>query len=363
MLRKPYILLFIVLIPIVLSISSCANYIVAVQMVSAPNDSLLGTTVNNQFELINNATDQLIARNGFQRSKIKLTESGIEISYFDIPAADYGYMFNTKPMLMESGKIQWIHTHWQWKDNSCFVANEYQDQSRIILMLHGWARDNRSLMSYAVEFAQLGFRVIVPDLRGHGKSSGEWLSFGVQESMDISEFADQLQLKRFDVLGFSLGAATALQMASRDKRVNRVIAVAPMHSIEETIPKFGLRSRPWIAYLLEDNEQNIVSSATKLTGFDLTETSNTLVASSKITNPTLLVYGENDQMSDADLNRSIYESLIGDDNALRSMPDLRHTFVLQHQAELTKIVASWMGLETNKSVLEQDICPIHEYTL
>ncbi|XOV77419.1 MAG: alpha/beta fold hydrolase [Aestuariibacter sp.] len=360
MYRIKYVLLIGVLVSVILSISSCANYLVAIQMVSAPNDSLLGTTVNQQFEEINRATDRLIEINGFERQHINLHEEGIEISYFDIPAGDYGYTTDTAKVRREDNSVRWIKTHWQWKDKSCFTATIDNSAKGTLLMLHGWARDNRSLISLAVEFAQLGYRVVVPDLRGHGQSSGEWLSFGEQESTDIIRLADRLDLKSFDILGFSLGASTALQMASRDHRVNRVISIAAMHSIEETIPKFGARSRPWIASLLKENEKSIVSSASELTGINYQVTSDTLRAAQRIRIPTLLVYGEKDQMSDKHLNTLIFDSLSGQ-KQLYEVSELRHTFVLQHQSELLNVAVNWLGLRNPKDNLQDSTCPVDEF--
>jgi pimeloyl-ACP methyl ester carboxylesterase len=229
-------------------------------------------------------------------------------------------------------------------------------------MLHGWARDSRSLFSYAVEFAQMGYRVIIPDLRGHGQSGGEWLSFGALESDDIRQLLDHLQLDKVDVFGFSLGAATGLHLAAKDKIVNRVIAIASMHSIEQTIPKFGSRSRPWIAWLLQDEEENIVDSGNDLTGLDLQITSNTLAAAEQLMNPTLLVYGGIDQMSDKQLNQSIYDTLNGP-KEIQGIEELRHTHLLQHQTALTPVVAKWLGLTHSDNKIVDSSCRVSEYQL
>lgn len=367
MYKTRLLILITLLVPLALSLSSCANYLIAMQMVSAPNDSILGTTVNEQFKLVNDASDEMIRHNGFKRKYTQLNSGqlnseGLKLSYFDIAPQDYGHSFKTSPVRDQDGTILWIKPHWIWKNKQCFVPQQSIVERGIMMLLHGWSRDSRSMMRYAIAFAQLGYRVIVPDLRGHGQSTGEWLSFGVRESLDISALADHLRLKEFDVLGFSLGAATAIHLGSRDDRVKRIIAVATMHSIEDTIPKFGARSRRWIASLLEGQEAEIIASAEAMTGFDYRQTSDTFAAAAKVFQPTLLVYGENDQMSDMLLNRALYQHLNGE-RALASMPELRHTFVLQHQSMLMDIVTHWLGVKNTIVEFRNDDCPIEEFTL
>ncbi len=363
MFRVRHLLLVLAFIPVLLNLSACANYFIAMQMVSAPNDSLLGTTVNEQFSIVNDATDRLIEHNGFQRRQVQLDVEGLTISYFDIAAGNYGYTFATKPVEGEGGDwIRYIHTHWTWPVKQCHQAKLIPEEKGVLLMLHGWARDNRSLVSYGVEFAQQGYRVIIPDLRGHGMSGGDWLSFGEQESADMMQFADHLGLTEFDVFGFSLGAATAIQLGSRDDRVKRIIAVAAMHSIAETIPKFGARSRPWIANLLDGNEVDIVESARGIAGYDYQSTSDTLSAAAQLHAPTLLVYGEIDQMSDRGLNQKLFDQLQGD-KQLIGIPRLRHTHVLQHQTALMAVAGKWFGIPDSKGEPPVTSCARNEFLL
>lgn len=365
-------LLTLGLLTVVLSLSGCANYLIAMQVIGAPNRSILGSTLDEQFQQINDATDELIRLTGIERKSVILPSNGISISYLEVPAADYGYVFKTTPMKGENDVVRWIHTHWRWKDRQCFTPDPGITQNRTLLMLHGWGRDSRSLISYAVYFAQFGVRVIVPDLRGHGKSNGEYLSFGAFESDDIKEFANVIALQNFDVFGFSLGAAVAIHMAANDERVNRVVAVAPMHSIKETIPKFGARSRPWVASLLEGREDKIVDAAISLTDYDLNTTSDTLLASKNLNVPILLVYGERDQMSDEALSDRLMKNIPGE-KYQAEITEMRHTHVLQHQSVLAEVVASWLeignpnsrnaDIENTPHSMIEDGCRFEEFQL
>ena len=56
-----------------------------------------------------------------------------------------------------------------------------------ILLLHGIYDQKMSLVDLGHGLAERGFRVVAIDLRGHGRSTGDWLSYGVIESHDLSQ--------------------------------------------------------------------------------------------------------------------------------------------------------------------------------
>ena len=138
--------------------------------------------------------------------------------------------------------------------------------------------------------------------------------------------------------------------------------VASMHSIEQTIPKFGARSRPWIAWILDNEEQDIVSKAGEISGFNLPVSSDTLTVSRNVAIPTLLVYGEVDHMSDDMLNRALFNELQGP-KQLNSIQNMRHTHLLQHQTALSDVIISWLGLNRVDSVFLESACEVQEYVL
>lgn len=84
-----------------------------------------------------------------------------------------------------------------------------------ILLLHGFGadKDNWVRMSRHLQ----GFRIIAPDLPGHGESSFNgnlFYGFDVQ-SRRLAEFVDALQLSEFTLVGNSMGGAVAALYAYR----------------------------------------------------------------------------------------------------------------------------------------------------
>ncbi len=106
------------------------------------------------------------------------------------------------------------------------------EQRGTIFLLHGYNSQKESLTLWAYLLAEVGYRSILVDLRGHGESSGQSVSFGKYEIADLQEVLDTLINERLcdgsvGALGVGLGADLALQWAARDSRVCAVVAIAP----------------------------------------------------------------------------------------------------------------------------------------
>src|SRR5688500_6385663 len=61
-----------------------------------------------------------------------------------------------------------------------------------VVLLHGVRMDRRSLVEVGVDFANAGYRSVLMDLRGHGESTGSYLTYGAVEARDVSALLDQL---------------------------------------------------------------------------------------------------------------------------------------------------------------------------
>src|SRR5881296_2633581 len=62
-----------------------------------------------------------------------------------------------------------------------------------IVVLHGVQDTKRSMLDLGRRIAAGGYRAVLADLRGHGRSSGQWLTYGVIESRDLVQLLDALQ--------------------------------------------------------------------------------------------------------------------------------------------------------------------------
>ena len=86
-----------------------------------------------------------------------------------------------------------------------------------LVMLHGATSTGREDFAAQVPLLAKGFQLYLPDARGHGTTrwdSADGFSYA-QLVDDVLAFVDALGLETFHLLGFSMGAMTALQFATR----------------------------------------------------------------------------------------------------------------------------------------------------
>ena len=95
-----------------------------------------------------------------------------------------------------------------------------------LLLLHNFGSSSTAWASLAPEFAK-SYRLIIPDLRGHGRSTNPSSQFTHrQAALDILALLDVLAVKNFMAIGASSGAMTLVHMATQQpSRVEAMVLV------------------------------------------------------------------------------------------------------------------------------------------
>lgn len=109
-----------------------------------------------------------------------------------------------------------------------------------VVLLHGYGVSEFAMAPWALRLAQNGWRCVLLDLRGHGKSTGRRIFFGLQETHDLSAVLDALagngQLTTpVAVVGESYGAALALRWKTVESRVGHVVVIAPYAKLSSAV--------------------------------------------------------------------------------------------------------------------------------
>lgn len=97
------------------------------------------------------------------------------------------------------------------------------------LLLHGGrGTDGTQLMDMACELSLAGYRVLLPDLRAHGRSEGNLITLGMLESEDVIGWVEWISMRsggnRIVIAAKDEGAAAALLAAK--KLEGKVLAIA-----------------------------------------------------------------------------------------------------------------------------------------
>ena len=102
-------------------------------------------------------------------------------------------------------------------------------EGRAVVLLHGLfsnAQTNWIKFGHAQAIAAAGFRVIMPDLRAHGKSAAPHDEASYPPDIlvrDALELIGHLGLGDYDLGGYSLGARTAVRMVIEGARPRRLV--------------------------------------------------------------------------------------------------------------------------------------------
>ncbi len=115
-----------------------------------------------------------------------------------------------------------------------------------VLLLHGWMMDGGSLLPWALQLAQAGYRTISLDLRNHGRSGVAPSGYGTREARDVADVVAALRANGeiegpLHVMGVSYGAATAIFSARElGMQVDGVVAIESFenagHAIRDMVP-------------------------------------------------------------------------------------------------------------------------------
>ncbi|MES2439416.1 MAG: alpha/beta hydrolase [Verrucomicrobiota bacterium] len=198
-----------------------------------------------------------------------------------------------------------------------------------LIYLHGVA-DNRASGAGVMErFRKRGFDVIAYDSRAHGESGGDACTFGFFEKEDLRRVLDTAGPGPVVLIGSSLGAAVALQLAAAEPRISAVVAAESFSDLRtvasDRAPFFFTSGMVERAFeIAEQNGRFQIGAASPL------------VAAKQIKAPVLLIHGAIDTDTRPDHARRIFAALAGPKH-LMLVPDAGHNQSLQGNV--------WGGIE------------------
>ena len=236
-----------------------------------------------------------------------------------------------------------------------------------VVMLHGATSSALEDWSAQRPLFRKAFRIYLVDARGHGGTKWD-VRDGFDRDMmvdDLLAFVDELDLATFHVVGFSMGAMTALTFATRYPERLRTAMICgidivrePRTSVAKRLmdPDRILRDEPeWAAQLErrhgpvqgEGAWQNLLRAIANDVGEARLLTPEELL---RIRLPVQLVYGDRDVFVPADHAVAIHKQL--PDSRLFISPNSPHT-VMVAQPALFNLVAANFYRSTEKVARER----------
>ena len=214
-----------------------------------------------------------------------------------------------------------------------------------VILLHGYGLAQFSMIPWALWLAQDGWRCVLVDLRGHGKSTGRRIYFGVKETGDMSLLLDALARDKelagpVSVVGESYGAALALRWETVEPRIQAVAAIAPYASLSNAVLNIRREYAGWLPKWV------VQSGLKKLPGVLQTpagEFDTTTVLRRKPV-AALFVAGAEDQFAPVKDVERLY-ALAAPGSKFIVVPDATHESLTYYFADLAPPVLAWLAVE------------------
>ncbi|MCP4077517.1 MAG: alpha/beta hydrolase [Gammaproteobacteria bacterium] len=185
-------------------------------------------------------------------------------------------------------------------------AEVQNDFNGTIVVIHGFKASKEFMANTAAYFRFLGFNVIVPDLPGHGDSSGE-ISFGIKDAKIINELLNSSVDLAYPlyVLGNSMGAVAATYLAKENDYVSGIILQAPMTIFDNATVNYSLNHSSIITRLFSEKaiRQGAIKALDKADVF--VEQTDIKPILSSLDTPVMILASTSDQVAPFDYFKSL----------------------------------------------------------
>lgn len=235
------------------------------------------------------------------------------------------------------------------KVNNIEMYYETLGQGEPLVMLHGFCMSGEIWSLFVPDFKD-HFQLVIPDLRGHGRSTNPSRRFTHRQAApDVFALLDHLGIKRFKAIGYSSGSMILIHMATQQpNRIEAMVLISatsyfpkPCREImaQYTFENLGKEELDYYRKvhfygdeqirLLVDQFHNMKDSYD-----DMNFTSPIL---STITAETLIVHGDRDPFFPVSIPTELYNSI---PNAyLWIFPNIGHDYIVSKHAPEIKHAA------------------------
>jgi pimeloyl-ACP methyl ester carboxylesterase len=232
--------------------------------------------------------------------------------------------------------------------NGMQMYYEVYGEGSPLVLLHGFTQSSQLWQPFIADFAK-HYRLIVPDLRGHGRSTNPTNQFtNRQSALDIYALLDQLEIDQFKAMGISTGGMTLLHMATQQPaRVEAMALIGTSNYFPEQaralMRESTVESEDWDWAILRQyhvyRDDQIRSLLNQFHNFkdsydDLNFTAPYL---STITAKTLIVHGDRDELFPVSNPVEMYSSI--PKAYLWIIPNGNHIPIMDKHAELFRQIA------------------------
>jgi len=236
--------------------------------------------------------------------------------------------------------------------------------------LHGWGGSSNSWQKVGKKLADKGYRVIIPDLPGFGKSQAPFKPWGVEGYVKwLNDVLNKLKIKKIFLLSHSFGGRIAIEFAATypHKLKKLILCSTPGVKFNPTLRQMiameiarvgNLIFKPKIFHPLKNKGRLlfyfILRQRDYLTSNEIMrEVFRKVVAKnltpylSQIQTPTLIIWGRKDKLVPLRCGKLMAEKI--PNSKLEILPNVAHGVHLQDPENLIKIILKFLNSQGNSN--------------
>lgn len=181
------------------------------------------------------------------------------------------------------------------------------------IVVHGYMGNAVNLVNAIKRFNEIGYNVIAPDLRGHGRSEGNYIGMGWHDRLDIIKWIDYIldvdNEANIVLYGVSMGAGTVMMAAGEELKDN-VKAVIEDCGYSSAWNQFSYQLKSMYKKVPAFPVMNSASIISKIrAGYSIKEAS-AITQLEKATKPMLFIHGDKDEFVPYSMLEEVFNAAI-----------------------------------------------------
>lgn len=251
----------------------------------------------------------------------------------------------------------------QGKRTYYYQKFDFQANLPTLLFVHG-AGGSGKIWSYQLAGIQ-GYNLIALDLPGHGHSEGSAADNIIEYCEFVGHFAQALELRQFTIAGHSMGGAIAIELAlTYPELLNGLIIVDsgarlrvnPMvldmlsrgeHPLDNVKYSYSPNSSPDFLTKAAEEMKRIPTNV-YLVDFMACNKFNVMDRVQTIMNPTLVICGQNDQMTPVKYSEYLHKEIPNSTLALIS--DAGHMAMIERPDQVNSAINNFLAQTFSHSI-------------
>lgn len=211
-----------------------------------------------------------------------------------------------------------------------------------LIMLHGVGSCKEVYLGWVVELVKMGYNVLLWDQRAHGKSGGEFLTYGYHEKHDVSLAIDWLEAKNpglpTGIYGNSMGGAIAIQSMAHNPGLAFGLIESTFTDLRTVANAYGRRMSGWpLPFWLSDYVLRRAAVIADFPAFDIRP----LEAAKQVRQPIMHIHGDADRNINFSHAQALFAAYASSDKTLHTVKNGDHADLWQKGGAIYR--AAWFG--------------------